>query len=86
VLIGTTIAVLGTDVQAGLSMLHPMRSTAAMAALFVPLWQILFIIPGGIALDWFVRWGYGGFCIRRRSSKCLDDDLDDDEVEEEKHD
>jgi len=66
VLYSVTAIVVGTDVLTGTALLHPTRSTAGLAALFMPLWQILLILPAGLALDLFVRWGYNGFKIRRR--------------------
>jgi hypothetical protein len=78
VLFVTTFVCLTIDVLNGMSMLHPVSSTAAVGALFVPIWQLLFIVPGGIAFDWILRWAYRGFRIRRQADHSLDDEIDDD--------
>lgn len=81
-LYSVTAIVVGTDVLTGVALLHPTRSTAGLAALFMPLWQILFILPGGVVLDLFVRWGYSGFRIRRTRKYSPDDTFDGDEEEQ----
>src|SRR5512142_2735653 len=73
VLFGITTILLAVDVLSSVSMLHPVKSTAGLAALFVPLWQILAITPGAIVFDWFVRWGHSGFPIREKRRNPLPD-------------
>ena len=81
VLYGITVIVLGTDVLNGVAMLHPTGSTAGLAAVFLPLWQITVFLPGAIVLDWFIRWRHAGFRIRGKDRR-LEEELDDDETEE----
>jgi hypothetical protein len=81
VLYVVTVIVIGTDVLTGMALLNPTRSTSGLAALFMPLWQILFILPGGVALDLFVRWGYNGFRLRRKREYSPDDTFDGGEEE-----
>lgn len=81
-LLATTALCIGIDVLNTLSILHPTRSTAGVGLVLAPLWQILIIIPGGIVLDWTVRWAYRGFPIGPRSNRnrieCDDEDVDED--------
>jgi hypothetical protein len=85
ILLGVTMCFLGLDVLSSMSMLQPTGSTAGLAAVFMPLWQLVIILPGGIALDWILRWAYRGFPLRSRDHG-RDEETGDDEGEEDGND
>ena len=81
ILLGVTMCFLGMDALSSISMLQPTGSTAGLAAVFMPLWQLAIVLPGGIALDWILRWAYRGFPSRSRHHG-LDEENYDSETEE----
>jgi hypothetical protein len=51
---------------------YPKGSTAALAMLFIPFWQLVIVVPGAALLDAFYRWGRGGFRLGWREFESVD--------------